>query len=88
MEITPKSILKYILDMPWEISFDRVFVITGKSGPTGKTWLWNKLREYGFDSIELSEWISPYVEYIDDENHYIELGTSNAALIVLNKPFY
>lgn len=69
------------------------YIICGERGPTGKTWLWNKLREAGFNAIEISECLYRFVNYTDkdEENHLLEGGHSFAndsqyVLIVLNKP--
>jgi hypothetical protein len=62
------------------------FVITGKGGPTGKTWLTEKLRRNGFNAIEITEAMLGYVEYNDDANHYVVNGADKWGLIVLNKP--
>lgn len=61
------------------------YIICGKSGPTGKTWLWNKLRGAGYNAIEISEGINYFVDYNDDQNHMYDMGF-NQFLIVLNKP--
>ena len=67
-----------------------VYIICGRSGPTGKTWLWNELRKRGHNAIEISESIWDFVEYPDTENHVRAAGTSSdgtpLVIIVLNKP--
>lgn len=69
------------------------YVICGQGGPTGKTWLWNKLRESGYNAVEISECISWFVDYNDEDktNHLLEGGHpfvsgSQYVLIILNKP--
>ena len=62
------------------------YIILGTSGPTGKTYLWNKLREKGYNVIELSEDFGPLVKYRDNENHYLIYEYSKCLVIMLNKP--
>lgn len=67
------------------------YVICGRSGPTGKTWLCNELRKAGHDAVEISEALVGLVSYRDDKNHVLDssYGTLNKTgwvLIVLNKP--
>ena len=65
----------------------KTYIILGKPGPTGKTWLWDRLRNIeGLNAIELSETILPYISYKDDENHMITDIFDNTVLIILNKP--
>lgn len=62
------------------------YIITGKPGATGKSHLCVKLKEAGFNAIEISELISPLVKYEDGENHFIRDYIGSTILIVLNKP--
>lgn len=64
---------------------DRTFIICGKPGPTGKTWLWDALRKAGHNAIEISEGIGGFVDYRDNENHMRDFGFGTVA-IILNKP--
>lgn len=61
------------------------FVICGKGGPTGKSWLCNELKKAGHVAIEISEGINRFVSYDDDRNHACELGFNQTIVIVLNK---
>lgn len=64
--LTPERILAKIR---WEVPKSTVVIIMGKSGPTGKTWLWKELRKIGFcNTFELSEDIYNRVEYTDSSN--------------------
>lgn len=63
---------------------DRTFIICGKIGPTGKTWLTDALRKAGHNAIEISEGIFDLVRYNDDENHLRDIG-NGTAVIILNK---
>lgn len=62
------------------------FVILGKTGPTGKTWMTNKLRELGFKAIEISEEVNSILSYNDDYNHYITDFDNDVTVIILNHP--
>ena len=61
------------------------YIICGRSGPTGKTWLTNELQKAGHIAIEISEGINPFVYYRDDENRMLDVGC-NQIVIMLNKP--
>ena len=61
-----------------------LYIICGRSGPTGKTWLCNRLQEAGYNAVEISEGINYLVEYRDNRNHISDMGF-NQVIIVLNK---
>ena len=58
----------------------------GRSPRTGKTWLYNKLLENGFKAFSISEYIYPYVQYMDGKNHYIVDNLKKQVVIILNAP--
>ena len=64
---------------------DYTFVIMGRSGPTGKTWLCNQLRKYGFNAFEISEHIYDKIHYRDDDNSYIPDHLYKQIVIILNR---
>jgi hypothetical protein len=64
---------------------DWTYVIFGKGGPTGKTYLCNSLRANGYNAIELSEDICGIVECHDNENHYLVYEHNKCLVIILNK---
>ena len=57
-----------------------------KTGPTGKSWLTDRLREIGCDVVELSEDIYSFVDYKDSENHYLIDPFKKITIIILNQP--
>lgn len=64
---------------------DYTYIILGRSGPTGKSWLRYRLIEAGYNAVELSEDIIWLVEYTDDKNHFIVNHMQKMVLIVLNR---
>ena len=82
--ISTDRILKHILQFDSEKV--GTYVILGKPGPTGKTWLQKKLEDLGYNAIEISEAmaLSDAIEYKDGNNHVIELP-SGTTVIILNK---
>ena len=62
------------------------FIIMGKSGPTGKTWLHDRLRRHHLPAMELSEDIFDLVNYNDNLNHVIPRYDKRVMVIILNKP--
>jgi hypothetical protein len=66
------------------MGYDPCYIICGKGGPTGKSWLCNELKKAGHTAIEISEGINRFVDYHDNENHMCEIGFN--VIIVLNRP--
>jgi hypothetical protein len=83
INITPERLLKVFTSD--DIYKQNFYVILGKQGPTGKTWLATNLKEHGFNVMELSEFIGELVEYNDNNNHIRFDPLDNTVIIVLNK---
>lgn len=79
---TPQAILNKIIDC--EDSFKYDYVIMGRSGPTGKTWLYTKLKELGYNVTELSEYINGRVAYSNSINQVIVNDLDMKVIIILN----
>lgn len=83
--IAPKYILRHITHSK-QLNHDRyTFIILGKVGPTGKTWLCRELRSRGFDAIELAPTVYAEVSYKDNHNHLIVDEEQNCVTIILNR---
>ena len=67
---------------------DWVYIITGKPGPTGKTFLCNKLKYNGYNAYEISEDTGRSVKYFGDVNTFNINYEKKQVVIVLNKPIY
>ena len=82
--ITTGHIVQHILHS--DPAHSRTYIILGRPGPTGKTWLQRKLTELGYTAIEISEEIalSQTIEYEDYRNHVIE-SPSGTTVIILNR---
>lgn len=82
---TPEEIYNFICnDDP---GGNNNYIILGKSGPTGKTWLWNNLHMAGYTVTELPEMLSlcgVTCNYSDGQNHYISNNCTGWVIIVLN----
>lgn len=83
--LTPQSLLDRITTS--EFSKDYIYVITGKNGPTGKSWLCRELRLRGYHAVEINESLLRYghVELYDNFNHYVINELDNSMLIILNE---
>lgn len=81
---SPQEILDWITNSPKLVTYD--YIIMGKSGPTGKTWLYSKLKERGYNTTELSEYIMGKVVYAGEINHLIINDLDRKIIIILNKP--
>lgn len=79
------AVLDRLVDMP--DAMNKNFIILGQSGPTGKTWLCNELRERGLNAFEISEQICSFVGYnsYHDGNYIITSGLNGQVIIILNK---
>ena len=64
------------------------YIILGKNGPTGKTWLWNQLRKNGLNAIEVTEYLLGIINIDRDNkrNYFITDDYYNTVIIVLNSP--
>lgn len=82
VEMSPLDILRFAGsrgDKSW------TYIITGKTGPTGKTYIRDLLRRNGYNAVEISEDIFSLIEYKDDENHFLVNDGAKYAIIVRNK---
>lgn len=79
---TPHAILKHILRFNAK---EYSYIILGQSGPTGKTWLYSRLKEYGFIVYEISENTYKFIKYIDTKNHIVVDEISKSVIIILNQ---
>lgn len=78
------EILRHIKSDPCNL--ENTYIILGAPGPTGKTWLTDRLTEDGCRAFEISEDISDLLFYRDDKNHYLPNYFNKVVTIVLNKP--
>ncbi len=62
------------------------YIVLGKPGPTGKTWLVDRLRSRGLTAMEIIPELNLLVEYRDDRNHVFLDHENHQVLIVLNQP--
>jgi hypothetical protein len=61
------------------------YIIMGRVGPTGKTWLCNELRRNGHNAIEITNQIYDIVDYHDEHNYFRRDVVNKQVIIVLNK---
>lgn len=65
---------------------DYTVVITGKTGPTGKTTLFKLLVNAGVKAIEISEILNDQVEYLYEYGNEMIVDNENKTiLVVLNR---
>lgn len=79
-----------IVDEPkcWEPK-EYTYLITGRPGPTGKTWLAARLNEAGLKAIDISERLIRLVEVKDMAGNYFTIDHVNKVVyIVLNNTNY
>jgi hypothetical protein len=89
--LAPSRILRYFIENSFfKIEHEKhpyTFIVLGRGGPTGKTWLCTGLKEHGFTAFELTESIMTLVEYGDNKNHVIKNDVNKTITIVLNESF-
>ena len=61
------------------------YIVTGRTGPTGKTYLCDLLKRQGYHAIEISEDIFTLVEYKDGKNHFLINDAEKYAIIIKNR---
>ena len=83
--LTPAKILEGISKLLLN-SNEYTYIVLGRVGPTGKTWLCDRLRKLGYSAFEISEDICWLVSYIDDENYVRIDEYRKVCVIVLNTP--
>ena len=85
--LTPEGIYCYIISHSSFMRDGYTCIISGKNGPTGKSWLTSQLNELGYDAIEITEplGVSGSVSYNDDTNHLIVDEFHRSIVIILNK---
>lgn len=81
---TPYDILRHFTSNDKFINSDYLFLVLGKPGPTGKTWLTQKLKEHGYQVAELSEELAPFLN-ADKYNHVIVDELEKQVVIILNR---
>lgn len=79
---TPQAILDRIVTSVDSAAYD--YIIMGESGPTGKTWLYSKIKELGYNVTELSEYINGRVAYSNSINQVIVNDLDMKVIIILN----
>lgn len=82
--MTPNEIYEQIINDSETYEKDWTYIIDGKSGPTGKTWLAIKLNEAGYNAIDKSD-ILPNYSIIGNKN-LIEISERyKTVVIILNE---
>lgn len=61
------------------------YIVLGKGGPSGKSWITRSLRDNDLHAVEITENLLGFVEYKDDDNHMIWDDYHETCIIILNK---
>lgn len=85
-DMSPAAILDMIASMC--NPKDYTYIILGQPGPTGKTWLCDRLKSRGFKAIEISEDVIKYVAYYERPGNSITFDDFDKHVtIILNEPY-
>ena len=80
---TPSEILRFAddyTDKTWN------YIILGRTGPTGKTYLCNLLKSNGYNAMEINERIYDLIEYHRNGTNHFRVDTlRKQVVIVLNR---
>lgn len=61
------------------------YIIMGRSGPTGKSYICDLLKRNGYHAIEISEDIITLVEYKDNKNHFLVNDAKKYVIVIRNR---
>ena len=88
--VNPLDILKRIMRDDTIKRDTFVIIITGRVGPTGKTWLCKELRDKGYRAMEMSPLFHSLNLKDDGVNHVIIDDCTDQVIVVLNEilPMY
>lgn len=84
------DILKYIIRHDKVKRDTFTILITGRIGPTGKSWLCNELCKIGYKAMEMSPFFHSLQMRDDGVNHVVVDDSTNQVIVVLNEilPMY
>ena len=82
---SPARLLDHILKSPTKFPKDYTYVILGRVGPTGKTWLTKELNNRGYKAFDLTESMYNLIDYPNDSNDYRIDQWQKFVTIVLNR---
>lgn len=80
--LKPNRILRSIIE---DNDKEYTYIVLGRPGRTGKTWLYRGLIQAGFTAFEISEDVCNLVDYRDNKNHFIVDKIYKKVIIVLNE---
>ena len=85
-KLTPKLLLERIIAS--ETSIEYTYIITGRHGPTGKSWLCRELRSRGYKAFDITSDLLRCcnVEFNTPYNSYTINELDNHMVIILNEP--
>lgn len=77
--LTPFEILNVIKSN--ELRKKYKYIIMGRIGPTGKTWITQELKRLGLDAVEITENVSGRIFYKYDEN-FVSWNEENKVCVI------
>lgn len=81
---SPEEILNLVKSTPLRIREEYTYVILGQTGPTGKSWITQKLKEIGCNAVEISEYVNQRISYPIDGNSCTFDDINKTCVIILN----
>ena len=84
-DLTNKDVLEVITDIRIDKEEYKI-VVTGKQGPTGKTWICNRLLSLGYKVCELDlNELTDLPRYQEDKNYFLIDKDLKFIVVILNK---
>lgn len=61
---------------------EMTYLVMGKGGPTGKTWLVNQLKEAGYRAIDMTEDAFEFIISRKTSGNYVKVDKSNKVVYI------
>lgn len=85
-DMSPEYIFRHLTGVAIGSPKDYTYIITGKTGPTGKTWLCNRFILDGYKAVEITQGLMFACEYLHNGNEYSINADNRTVVIILNRP--
>lgn len=82
---SPSRALHTILERPQMYPKDYTYIVLGKIGPTGKTWLTNALIDNGYKAFDLTESLYKLIDYPEDtiDNNWFSVNHTQKFIVII-----
>ena len=85
-DMCPEYIFQHLTGVALGSPKDYTYIIAGKPGPTGKTWLCQRFILDGYKAVEITQSLMFTCNYLYDHNEYHINPDNRTVVIILNRP--